>query len=168
VGLFLSQLQSGERVFIDTNIFLYAVFEHAAYGKSCHDFLKRVEKVEIMGFTSELALNELFHKLMISEIAEAEGIEANNAAKLIKREPEVIGDLRRVWVEMELISSFGMTLLNTSTYPEFVRLSREYMLTAADAAHIAAMQANGIMSMASNDRDFNRVPWLKLCRPEIC
>jgi predicted nucleic acid-binding protein len=95
---------------------------------------------------------------MISEIAETEGIEANNAAKLIKREPEVISDLR----EMELISSFGMTLLNTSTYPEFVRLSRGYMLTAADAAHVAAMQANGIMSMASHDRDFSRVPWLKL------
>jgi len=69
---------------------------------------------------------------------------------------------------MELLSGFGITLLNTTTYPEFVRLSRVYLLSAADAAHLAAMQANGIMSMASNDRDFKRVPWLKLWRPEIC
>jgi len=166
--LILSQLQSGERVFIDTNIFLYAVFEHSAYGKTCRDFLKRVEKDELLGFTSDLALNEVFHKLMISEVAETEGIEANSAAKLIKREPEIIRDLRRIWEEMELLSGFGMTLLNTPTYPEFVRLSREYLLSAADAAHLAAMQANGIMSMASNDRDFKRVHWLKLWRPEIC
>ena len=65
MGLILSQLQYGERVFIDTNIFLYAVFEHSAYGKSCRDFLRRVEKDEIMGFTSDMVLNEVFHKLMI-------------------------------------------------------------------------------------------------------
>ena len=105
---------------------------------------------------------------MISEIAETEGVEANNAAKLIKRDPEIIGDLRRIWEEMELLSGFGITLLNTATYTEFVRLSREYLLSAADAAHLAAMQSNGIMSMASNDRDIKRVPWLKLWRPEIC
>jgi len=46
--------------------------------------------------------------------------------------------------------------------------SNEYLLSAADAAHLAAMQANGIMSMASNDRDFKRVPWMKLWWPEIC
>jgi len=165
--LILSQLQAGERVFIDTNIFLYVVFEHSAYGKSCRDFLRRIEKDELMGFTSDLVLNEVFHKLMISEIAETRGIEAYNAAKLIKRDPEIIRDLRRIWEEMELLSVFGIALLNTTTYPEFVRLSREYQLSAADAAHIAAMQSNGIISMASNDRDFKRVSWLKLWRPEI-
>ena len=67
---------------------------------------------------------------------------------------------------MELISSFGIVVLNAGTYPEFVRLSREYLLTAADAAHLAAMESFGTASMASNDRDFQRVPWLKLWRPE--
>jgi predicted nucleic acid-binding protein len=166
VGLILSQLPSSERIFIDTNIFLYTVFGHPAYGKSCRDFLKRVEKNELIGFTSDLVFNEVFHKLMTAEIAEAEGIEAHNVPMLIKREPKIIGEMRRVWEEMELLSSFGITLLNSTTYPEFVRLSRKYMLTAADAAHIAIMQANGIASMASNDRDFKRVAWLNLWRPE--
>jgi predicted nucleic acid-binding protein len=85
VGLILSQVPSGERIFIDANIFLYSVFGHAVYGKSCNDFL---------------------------------------------------------------------------------RLSKEYMLTAADAAHLSAMESFGIASMASNDGDFQRVPWLKLYRPE--
>jgi uncharacterized protein len=167
VGLILSQVPPDERVFIDTNIFLYSVFEHAIYGKSCREFLKRVENGEIKGFASDLVLNEVFHKLMVAEIAEIEGIDANNVTRLIKREPEIIGELKRVWAEMELISGFGISLLNTTTYPEFVRLSREYLLTAADAAHLAAMEANGIVSMASNDRDFTRVPWLRLWRPEI-
>jgi predicted nucleic acid-binding protein len=87
VGLILSQVPSGERIFIDANIFLYSVFGHAVYGKSCNDFLRRAENDEIM-------------------------------------------------------------------------------LTAADAAHLAAMESFGIASMASNDWDFQRVPWLKLWRPE--
>ncbi len=164
--MILSQVPSGERIFIDANIFLYSAFEHAVYGKSCNDFLKRAENNEIKAFTSDLALNEVFHKLMIAEIAELEGIETNNAARIIKRQPKRIKELNRVWAEMELINRFGLFILNTSTYPEFVRLSKEYMLTAADAAHLAAMERFGIISMASNDRDFQRVPWLKLWRPE--
>lgn len=164
--MILSQIPSGERIFIDANIFLYSVFEHAVYGKSCKDFLKRVENDEIKAFTSDLVLNEVFHKLMIAEIAELEGIETNNAARIIKKQPKIIRELKRVWAEMELISSFGIFILSTSTYPEFIRLSKEYMLTAADATHLAAMESFGITSMASNDRDFQRVPWLKLWRPE--
>lgn len=165
--MILSQILQDDKVFIDTNIFLYAVFEHAAYGKSCRDFLKRVEKNEIMGYTSDLALNELFHKLMIAEISEMEGIDAINAIRLIKRSPELIGELKHVWEEIELVSEFGVKPLNTATYPEFVRLSKEYLLSAADAAHIATMLKNNITIMASNDRDFKRVQWLKLRRPEM-
>lgn len=164
--MILSQVPSGERIFIDANIFLYSVFGHSVYGKSCNDFLKRAENDEIKAFTSDLALNEIFHKLMIAEIAELEGIETNDAARMIKRRPKIIGELNRVWAEMELISSFGISILNMGAYPEFVRLSKEYMLTAADAAHLAAMESFGIVSMASNDRDFQRVPWLKLWRPK--
>lgn len=165
--MILSQVPLSERIFIDANIFLYSVFEHPAYGKSCRGFLKHVENDEIKGFTSDLVLNEVFHKLMIADIAEIEGIEARNVAGLIERRPDVIGELKRLWAEMELISNFGISVLSTTAYPEFVRLSKEYMLTAADAAHLATMEANGIISMASNDRDFKRVPWLKLWRPEI-
>ena len=164
--MILSRVPGSERVFIDANIFLYSVFEHAVYGKSCRDFLKRIESNEIRVFTTDLVLNEVFHKLMIAEIAETEGTGPNNVAGIIKRRPEIIRELKRIWAEMELISSFGIVVLNAGTYPEFVRLSREYMLTAADAAHLAAMESFGIVSMASNDIDFQRVPWLKLWRPE--
>ncbi len=68
---------------------------------------------------------------------------------------------------MELFSELGVSLLNTATYPESVRLSKEYLLSAADAAHIATVLANNITIMASNDRDFKRVRWLKLWRPEV-
>jgi predicted nucleic acid-binding protein len=103
---------------------------------------------------------------MIAEIAEMEGSKPNNVARIIKMHPEIIREMKRIWVEMELISSFGLIVLNASTYPEFVRLSREYMLTATDAAHLATMERFGIVSMASNDIDFQRVRWLKLWQPE--
>lgn len=164
--MILSEVPSSERIFIDTNIFLYSAFGHPIYGKICRDFLKRAEKNDVMGVTSDLVLNEVFYRLMIAEIAEIQGIEAKKVAGEIKRRPEVIGKLKIVWSEMELIDSFGICLLNTTTYPEFIRLSREYFLMPADAAHLATMKANGIVSIASNDGDFLRVPWLRLWRPQ--
>jgi len=82
--LILSRVPASERVFIDANIFLYSVFEHAVYGKSCRDFLKRIESNEIRVFTTDLVLNEVFHKLMIAEIAETEGTGPNNVARIIR------------------------------------------------------------------------------------
>lgn len=163
--MILSEVPSSERIFIDTNIFLYSAFEHPDFGDSCKEFLKRVEEGTILGFTSELVLNEVFHKLMIAEIAENQGIEARKVTGMVKKRPEVIGKLKVVWTEMELMSSFKISLLNTPTFPEFVKLSREYMLMATDAAHLATMKSNGISSIASNDSDFRRVPWLKLWTP---
>jgi hypothetical protein len=32
---------------------------------------------------------------------------------------------------------------------------------ATDAAHLAIMKNNGIKNLASNDSDFERVPWIK-------
>ena len=54
--MILSQVPLSERIFIDANIFLYSVFEHPAYGRSCREFLKHVENDEIKGFTSDLVL----------------------------------------------------------------------------------------------------------------
>ena len=51
--------------------------------------------------------------------------------ELIKREPKIIGELIRLWDEMDLISSFGITLLNSTTYPEFVRLNFVFFLCAS-------------------------------------
>jgi hypothetical protein len=40
---------------------------------------------------------------MIAELASSQGIETRKAASIIKKRPEVIEKLEKVWAEMELI-----------------------------------------------------------------
>ena len=161
----LSEIPSGESIFIDTNIFLYSAFEHPVFGNICKDFLKRTQKREIAGFSSDFVLNEAFHKLMIAEVANNLEIDGIKAVGIIKRKPELIKELKRVWVEMELINSFNIMILSSSTYPKFIDISKRYRLMAMDAAHVAIMFSNGIKNIATNDDDFERIEGFKLWKP---
>ena len=92
MGLKLSELPANEKLFIDANIFLYSAFKHPISGNKCKYFLIRVEKGEIIGYTSDFVLNEVFHKLMIAEVVKKFGITARKVVGLIKEKPEVIAD----------------------------------------------------------------------------
>ena len=43
--------------------------------------------------------------------------------------------------------------------------SKKYGLLSTDAIHVATMKHEGLSILASNDRDFERVDWLKLWKP---
>ena len=161
----LSEIPSGERIFIDTNIFLYSAFGHPTFDLACKEFLKRVQKCEITGFSSDSVLNEVFHKLMVAEVADNLDLDGRNAVSIIKKRPELIEGLKNVWAEMELIKSFNIVVLSGSAFPEFIEVSKRYKLMATDAVHIAYMHAFEINSIATNDNDFERVEGLKLWKP---
>jgi predicted nucleic acid-binding protein len=165
VGLKLLEISNDERIFIDANIFLYSAFEHPIFGNTCKKFLQRIESNDVKGFTSDFVLNEVFHRLMIAEVADKQGTSSRKIPAMIKREPEIIKELNIVWKEMELIGSFGLTLLEGSIFPDFIEISKKHQLMATDAAHLAIMRNNGIRNLASNDSDFRRVPWIKLWMP---
>ena len=97
----LSQLPDGESVFLDANIFLYSAFDHPAFGEACRDFLVRVDREKVKGYCSAFVLNEVFHKLMMSEIVEKFGVHARAANSLFKQRPEIICELCDVWDEMD-------------------------------------------------------------------
>lgn len=88
MGLKLTDVPSGERIFIDTNIFLYSAFGHPTLGNICKDFLKRTQRKEIEGFSSDFVLNEVFHKLMIAEVASNLRLDGRNASSIIKKRPK--------------------------------------------------------------------------------
>jgi predicted nucleic acid-binding protein len=165
VGLKLSEIPDGEKAFIDSNIFLYSAFDHPTFGRICRDLLTRVENKEIKGCSSDYVLKAVFHKIMVAEIASVYGVEARKAKKLFKERPEIIDELKIVWVEMELIKSFNLSLLEGSLFPDFVVLSRRYSLMAADAIHLAMMRLNEVTNIATNNNDFERVEGITLWTP---
>ena len=62
----LADIPSGSRVFIDSNIFIYHFLD---LSEICTSFLERIGAHEIRGFTSEVVMAEVLHKLMVAEIA---------------------------------------------------------------------------------------------------
>jgi predicted nucleic acid-binding protein len=165
VGLKLLEIPDGEKVFIDANIFLYSAFDHSAFGRNCRDLLTRVENKEIRGCSSDFVLGEVFHKLTVAEISSVYGVEVRKAKKLFKERPEIIDELKIVWVEMELIKSFNLGLLEGSLFPDFVVLSRRYSLMAADAIHLSMMRLNEVTNIATNNNDFERVEGITQWKP---
>jgi hypothetical protein len=106
----LSQLPDGESIFLDANIFLYSAFDHPTFGGACRDFLTRVNQEEVHGYCSAFVLNEVFHKLMMSEIVDKFGVQAKAANNLFKQRPEIISELCDVWEEMDIINSINIII----------------------------------------------------------
>ncbi len=161
----LDDLMSDAKVFIDANIFLYSAFKHPVFGNKCKDFLVRIEKGEINGNTSDYVLNEVFHKLMIAEVVKKFTKTAKQAIILIKKKPDVIGELETIWVEMDSIKNFNISILNSSLFPDFAEISKKYWLMATDAFHVATMKRYGITNIVTNDPDFERVEWISTWKP---
>ena len=112
MGLKLSQLPDGESIFLDANIFLYSAFDHPTFGGACRDFLARVDQEEVHGYCSAFVLNEVFHKLMMSEIVDKFGVQAGSANNLFKKRPEIICELCDVWDEMDIIDNINNKYYN--------------------------------------------------------
>jgi len=53
MGLNLHQVPSETRIFIDSNIFLYIFFKYPKWGKSCLEFIKRTEEMDIQGIVDD-------------------------------------------------------------------------------------------------------------------
>ncbi|MDD4447450.1 MAG: PIN domain-containing protein [Methanothrix sp.] len=158
-------MPDGESIFLDANIFLYSAFDHPTFGRACRDFLNRVDQEEIHGYCSAFVLNEVFHKLMMSEIVNKFGVQAAAANNLFKQKQEIINELCDLWDEMDILNSINITILDGQIFPEFVDLSMKYHLLAMDSAHLAIMRRNGLTNLATNDADFKRVTDLKIWKP---
>ena len=76
-----------------------------------------------------------------------------------------MGELETIWVEMDSIKSFNISILNGSLFPDFVKVSKKYWLMATDAFHVATMKRYGITNIATNDPDFERVEWINVWKP---
>jgi len=72
------------------NIFLYAILGHPALKPICQKFLVNIENGQYRAMTSSLVLNEVLHKLMLTEAVRTYGLSSErDALKLIKEKPEL-------------------------------------------------------------------------------
>ena len=121
-----------------------------------------------MGYIPTIVLNELLHRLMIAEVIKR-GFARNtkDAIKVLKRDKSIIPSLDICWDELDRIFEMRFTIMEEKpdTFKESISISHRHSLLAKDAYIASFAKSYGIKTIATNDRDFERVKWLNVWKP---
>jgi len=160
-----SDIPEGTNIFVDSNILLYIFLRHHLFHASCHTLIQRIENSEINGYCNDFVFNEVIHKLMITAFVNFYHCSPYGAVSLIKRKPEILNEFPELWQAGELLQALGFTIISGPFFPDAVNLAEDYHLLITDAVHVAAMKKEGITHIATNDVDFERIPFLEISKP---
>lgn len=165
----LSSIPDGTKIIIDSNIILYTALDHPVFQKSCTDFLIRIERKKIHGFIPSVVIQEIAHHFIISELMEkGYGKNVSDCIAGYKRNPLIMNYLSKTWTEIRRIFNINCSILYDT--PEIVKnsflISHDFQLLTKDAYIASFAQSEKIAHIASNDKDFSRVPWLSVWKPD--
>ncbi|HVC94694.1 MAG TPA: PIN domain-containing protein [Pirellulales bacterium] len=145
---------------MDANSLIYHFTNEPRFGAACTQLVKRVEQRQLEGFISTHALADVAHRLMTLEAVQLfSWPSAGIAARLRKHHDEI----PRLQVYQEAIARIPLVLIQVIPITQALLqsatlLSQQHELLTGDALIVAAMRANGLTNLASNDADFDRVP----------
>jgi predicted nucleic acid-binding protein len=160
-------LAAGLAVFVDGNPLLYYFTAHPRYGAACQKLLDRIDNKDLTGFTSAHVLAEVVHRLMTIEACQRFGWPARGIAGRLRRHPTEVQQLARARQAVDEITLIGLDVLpvgkpHVSLAPD---ISRQTGLLCGDALVVAVMRDHGLVHLASNDTEFDRVPGLTRYAP---
>ena len=133
----------GEKVYLDTNVFIYAVEAVAEYRAAVEALFTLLEESAVSAVTSELTLAEALAK------------------------PLEVGrhDIAQVYEAMLTPSSWlAVVPVERSILIEAAKLQAGLKLRLPDAIHVATAVATGSATVLSNDRRLQVPPSIKLLR----
>ncbi|MDO8585948.1 MAG: type II toxin-antitoxin system VapC family toxin [Armatimonadota bacterium] len=151
----LDELSTGQEVFLDANVFIYAACVKSA---QCMRMLRRCAREELYGVTTFEVLNEVTHRLMLAE-ALSTGIVTRESAASLARHPEGIRGLSTYWNQVERILQLNLIIVpaDEARMRAANAIRAAYGLLTNDSMVVAAMEERGLIALASADTDFDRV-----------
>lgn len=155
-------------VFIDANIFLYEVFDHPDFGEGSYRILKDIEEGILNGITSTLVLDEVLFKMILMEASNKFQISLKDTASFLKKNPKKILLLENSWKDIQRIQRIeNLTVegITPKIFENSVEIAKTKMLLMHDASHLAVMQSRGVLDIATNDMDFERIEGINVWRP---
>jgi predicted nucleic acid-binding protein len=157
----------GESVFVDANTLVYHFAADAQYGRSCTDFVGRVERGEIRAFCSSHVVSDIAHRLMTIEAVLTLSWPMTGIAQRLRRHHAEISRLGRFRQVVEQLPQSKIQVFPVA-WPQVAgatAASQKYELLSGDALIVTIMEQHGLIHLPSNDADFDRVPWLKRYSP---
>jgi len=163
----LSEIANDSKVFIDSNLFIYHFSKFEKFADSCLEFFQRIEAGELTGFTSSLAVAEVLHRLMIIEASDKLDLLPKKILAYLKANPEKITLITDHLKSVDSINRMEIKVLavNLRDIEMSNGLKMEYKLFTNDSINLSVMKNNGLILLASNDPDFERVDCVTLYQP---
>lgn len=160
-------IPNGSQVFIDANIFVYSSASDPKYGAACKQFMERIARREIAGFTSAHVVWDVAHRVMTLEAIAQFGWPVKGIAPRLRQHPSEVQKLTRFRQAVDEVPRIGIHVLpiDFDLVYQATALSQLHGLLTGDALVLAVMQTHGLTHLASNDDDFDRVPGLTRYAP---
>jgi predicted nucleic acid-binding protein len=159
----LNTVPNGSDVFIDANVFIYGLTARSA---QCKTFLERCSREEVTGITLFECANDATHQFMKAEAVE-KGHCAGQAMKYLSQHPEIVRQLTDYWANTQRLLALNVLFVPielkivAAAQPERVSAG----LLTNDSIIIAAMRDFGVLSIATNDRQFDAVAGITVFSP---
>lgn len=165
--MIFDDISVGVSVFVDANILTYYFQPHPALGPACEQLVRRMERGQLIGLTSTHVLGELAHRMMTIEAIDALNWPVQGIGNRLRNNPSEVQKLGRFRLALDevLHSKIQVLTVSPANLAASTLLCQQIGLLTNDALIVAVMQANGLMHLASNDADFDRVPGLTRYAP---
>jgi predicted nucleic acid-binding protein len=152
---------SGDEILIDANILVYAL---SGTSPECVTFLDRCIHGDVHAYVTLDALADACHKLMIAD-AHARGLISRPNASSLQGKGAVIRQLANYWSLLQSLKGVAILPLDEHRFHRAHPLRLQYGLMTNDSLLLAATEVFGIESLATNDTDFDSIPWLTVYKP---
>ena len=130
-------MQSAAVIFLDANVFMYAVGMDAGWRESCEAAVERLQESNVWVVTNAEVLQEILHRYF--------SLDRPGDAQTVHR------------AVLELCDEI-IPVTEQHTTRALALLLEHQRLSPRDAVHIATMEERGIRTILSADQDFDRVP----------
>ena len=170
----LNDLPDNSSVFVDTNIFDYAL---RGSSRACADFIERIARGKVKAYVNTHVLADLMHKLMLQEAYKKTLITAPAATKLkdcFKRDRTKAAMLVEYQQQFENLLAIGLRVLPVTTKLMVdTRVERAtHALLTGDSLHIGSMnyhqvkrKSTPLRDLVTNDRDFAAIHGITVWEP---
>ncbi len=160
----LRDVSDGLRIFVDTNILIYHLFEDELYGSSCRDFLKRVEARSVAAFTSPIVASETLFIYLRSWIIKNKKIAPKRVLRYLKRHRSVLEEVD-FHKPLALLALLRVLPLDNAVLENSYDLMTRYRLLPADAIDAALIALHNLPALASRDNDFDPIGSFDVYKP---
>lgn len=137
-------------IYVDTNVFIYAIENHPKYGRACKKILLDIESEKIKVSASILVLVEIINVLTkINRILK----EQKKKPLDIKKNIDAVLSLPITW--------FDLTFLIIKRASEYT-----YNVIGVDYIHIATMEINSVAEIVSADDELDKIKFITRIDPK--